>query len=95
MPERKQKKEPASLRTPHPKKLGLSVPPLLRLPHEELIRPQQPHNESPEAQKLGQLPSSPTAQEEELEVNHGKNASDRWGVYSTLALSIAGLGKSL
>ena len=75
MPERKQRKEPASLRTPHPKKLGLSVPPLLRLPHEELIRPQQPPNESPEAQKLGRLPSSPTAQEEELEVNQGRSTS--------------------
>lgn len=75
MPERKQKKEPASLRTPHPKKLGLSVPPLLRLPHEELIRPQQPPNESPEAQKLGRLPSSPTAQQEELEVNQGGSTS--------------------
>ena len=75
MPERKQKKEPASLRTPHPKKLGLSVPPLLRLPYEELIRPQQPPNESPEAQKLGWLPSSPTAQEEELEVNQGSSTS--------------------
>jgi hypothetical protein len=75
MPERKQKKEPASLRTPHPKKLGLSVPPLLRLPHEELIRPQQPPNESPEAQKRGRLPSSPTAQGEELEVNQGSSTS--------------------
>ena len=75
MPERKQKKEPTSLRTPHPKKLGLSVPPLLRLPHVELIRPQQPPNESPEALKLGRLPSSPTAQEEELEVSQGSSTS--------------------
>ena len=76
MPERKQKKESASLRTPHPKKFGLSVPPLLRLPHEELIRPQQqPIIENPEAQKLGQLPSSPTAQEEELDFNQGSSTS--------------------
>lgn len=69
MPERKQKKEVTSLRTPQPKKLGLSVPPLLRLPHDELIRPQQPQNESPEAHKLGHFPSSLDAHEEALEMN--------------------------
>jgi hypothetical protein len=69
MPERKQKKELTSLRTPQPKKLGLSVPPLLRLPHEELIRPQQSPNESPEAHKSGRFPSSPDAQEKVLEMN--------------------------
>ena len=37
MAETKPKQSP-SLRTPKPKKLGLSVPPALRLPHEELIR---------------------------------------------------------
>jgi hypothetical protein len=36
MPEIKPKQTP-SLRTPRPKKLGLSVPPALRLPHDELI----------------------------------------------------------
>ncbi len=77
MPERKQKKEPASLRTPHPKKLGLSVPPLLRLPHEQLIRPQQPPNESPEGQNLTLLPASPTAQEKPLEVNQANSTSLR------------------
>ncbi len=75
MPERKQKKEPTSLRTPQPKKLGLSVPPLLRLPHEELIRPQPSSNESPEAQKLEGLPSSPTAQRNAREVNQGGSTS--------------------
>jgi hypothetical protein len=69
MPERKQKKEVTSLRTPQPKKLGLSVPPLLRLPHDELIRPQQQQNESPEAHKLGHFPSSLDAHEEALEMN--------------------------
>jgi hypothetical protein len=73
MPERKQKKEPTSLRTPHPKKLGLSVPPLLRLPHEELIRPQQPANESPEAHILSRFPSSPDAQEKAPEMNHANS----------------------
>jgi hypothetical protein len=66
MPERKQKQS-ASLRTPQPKKLGLSVPPLLRLPHEELIRPQQPPTESPEARKAGRFASSLEAQEKALE----------------------------
>jgi hypothetical protein len=75
MPERKQKKEPTSLRTPQPKKLGLSVPPLLRLPHEELIRAQPPSNESPDAQKLEGLPSSPTAQRNAREVNQGSPTS--------------------
>ena len=75
MPERKQKKEPTSLRTPQPKKLGLSVPPLLRLPHEELIRPHPPSTERPEAQKLEGLPSSPTAQRNALEVNQGSSTS--------------------
>lgn len=67
IPERKQKKESTSLRTPQPKKLGLSVPPLLRLPHEELIRPQQPPTESPEARKAGRFASSLEAQEKALE----------------------------
>jgi hypothetical protein len=66
MPERKQKKS-ASLRTPQPKKLGISVPPLLRLPHEELIRPQQPPTERPEARKAGRFASSLEAQEKALE----------------------------
>src|SRR5262245_39916718 len=38
MADRKQKQVSASLRKAQPKKLGLSVPPLLRLPHEDLIR---------------------------------------------------------
>ena len=41
MPERKQRKESTSLRVPQPKKLGLSVPPVLRLPHDDLIRPEK------------------------------------------------------
>lgn len=36
MPETKPKQTP-SLRTPRPKKLGLAVPPALRMPHDELI----------------------------------------------------------
>jgi Helix-turn-helix domain len=45
MPEKKQKNASTSLRTPQPKKLGLAVPPLLRLPHEELIRAQEDQDE--------------------------------------------------
>jgi hypothetical protein len=75
MPERKQKKEPASLRTPQPKKLGLSVPPLLRLPHEELIRPQQPRIESIEAHGSSRLPSSPDAKEKALAMIQVTSAS--------------------
>src|SRR5215207_11067533 len=40
MPETKPKQSP-SLRTPRPKKLGLAVPPALRLPHDELIVAEQ------------------------------------------------------
>src|SRR5215212_9129553 len=40
MPETKTKPTP-SLRTPKPKKLGLAVPPALRLPHDELIIPER------------------------------------------------------
>jgi hypothetical protein len=40
MPETKPKPTP-SLRTPKPKKLGLAVPPALRLPHDELISPER------------------------------------------------------
>ena len=40
MPETKPKPTP-SLRTPKPKKLGLAVPPALRLPHDELINPER------------------------------------------------------
>src|SRR5467141_1172785 len=75
MPERKQKKEVTSLRTPQPKKLGLSVPPLLRLPHDELIRPQQPQSESPEAHKSGHFSSSLDAHEEALEMNQVSSTS--------------------
>jgi hypothetical protein len=35
-------KQTSSLRTPRPKKLGLSVPPALRLPHDELIVAAEP-----------------------------------------------------
>src|SRR5262245_40863481 len=48
MPERRQKKEASSLRVPRPKKLGLSVTPFLRLPHEELIRTETSSNPSDE-----------------------------------------------
>jgi hypothetical protein len=73
MPERKQKKEPTSLRTPQPKKLGLSVPPLLRLPHEQLIRPQR--IEGPEAHKSSGFPSSPDAQEKAQEMKQASSTS--------------------
>src|SRR5215204_579327 len=44
MAETKPKQSP-SLRTPRPKKLGLAVPPALRLPHDELIVAEEtPHN---------------------------------------------------
>jgi hypothetical protein len=75
MPERKQKREPTSLRTPQPKKLGLSVPPLLRLPHEELIRPQQPRIENTEANGSSRLPSSPDAQVNALAMIHVNSTS--------------------
>ena len=75
MPERKQKKEVTSLRTPQPKKLGLSVPPLLRLPHEELIRPQQP-NDSPEDHTSSRFSSLPQAHEKALEANTTSNADN-------------------
>lgn len=46
-------KTPESLRTPKPKKkLGLTVPPVLRLPHDDLISPAQP-----EKKDAGSLPS--------------------------------------
>ena len=73
MPERRQKKEVTSLRTPQPKKLGLSVPPLLRLPHEQLIRPQP--NESPEAHKSGRFSSSPDAPDEAVKLNQVSSRS--------------------
>ena len=75
MPEKKQKEEPTALRTPHPKKLGLSVPPLLRLPHEELIRPQQnPQKRSP-AQSSRDYPSPADIQEKAVEISQAKPAS--------------------
>jgi hypothetical protein len=45
MPEKKQKTDASSLRRPQPKKFGLAVPPLLRLPHEELIRVHEDQDE--------------------------------------------------
>ncbi len=86
MPERKRKKEPTSLRMPQPKKLGLSVPPLLRLPHEQLIRPQP--NESPVAHKSSPFPSSPDALDIGLElnqVNSTSHADDRHADLASLA----------
>lgn len=42
-------KQSSSLRTPRPKKLGLAVPPALRLPHDELIVAEEaPHLTTPE-----------------------------------------------
>jgi hypothetical protein len=52
MPETKPKQSP-SLRTPRPKKLGLAVPPALRLPHDELIIAQ----EAPRNTALDTMPS--------------------------------------
>src|SRR5262245_24590775 len=75
MPQGRPKSETASLRKPQPKKLGLSVPPLLRLPHEELIRPLQPgegglHTESP-----SDLASSTETRQRAIEISQADSAS--------------------
>jgi Helix-turn-helix domain len=70
----RQKKETTSLRTPQPKKLGLSVPPLLRLPHEELIRPQETADETPRAQKSSDFHSSTDNREEAVEISQAESA---------------------
>ena len=59
MSERKQKKEPTSLRMPQPKKLGLAVPPLLRLPHADLIQSQRTPNDDLHAEEVSAFPSPP------------------------------------
>lgn len=52
MAESKPKTAP-SLRTPGPKKrLGLSVPPALRLPHDDLIIAESTHDESEQKKTL-------------------------------------------
>ncbi|MDT7809268.1 MAG: hypothetical protein QOJ70_3081 [Acidobacteriota bacterium] len=58
MAETKPKQSP-SLRTPKPKKLGLIVPPALRLPHEELIKSQnsKPEGSMPSLTTMTRLPS--------------------------------------
>src|SRR6185503_11259066 len=75
MSERNEKKEPTSLRVPHPKKLGLAVPPLLRLPHEDLIQPQGTPSESSLAQPASALSSSQDASDRTVEISHAESAS--------------------
>src|SRR5947209_2108461 len=60
MAETKPKPGASSLRTPGPKKkLGLSVPPALRMPHEDLITPAQPQA-NPDSEQSAILPSMPS-----------------------------------
>lgn len=75
MTEGKQKKEPTSLRMPQPKKLGLAVPPLLRLPHEDLIQPQRTPDESSDAQESSAFPSPPDTEEKVVEISHAESTS--------------------
>ena len=75
MTEGKQKKEPTSLRMPQPKKLGLAVPPLLRLPHEDLIQPQRTPDESSDAQESSAFPSPPDTEEKAVEISHAESTS--------------------
>src|SRR3954468_10971846 len=82
------KEKPASsLRTPKPKKLGLSVPPALRLPHEDLINPRETSNKSEEA-PMTTLPgmgsqtslrsaSAHSSQSTRANEGHGARPSDR------------------
>jgi hypothetical protein len=60
---------------PQPKKLGLSVPPLLRLPPEKLIRPQQTPNESGPSAQSNDFPSQEGIQEKASEISHADSKS--------------------
>jgi hypothetical protein len=75
MAETKQKPAP-SLRTPRPKKpLGLAVPPALRLPHEDLISPQDEKSAEPNS-TLTSLPSQ-TSQTRHTSSSHSTQATSR------------------
>jgi hypothetical protein len=71
---RQKKQAAASLRIPQPKKLGLSVPPLLRLPHQDLIRPDSPTDEQ-SAQSVGERKSSSDEREESVQASQAEIAS--------------------
>ena len=75
MASRRQKKEAGSLRTPQPKKLGLSVPPLLRLPHEQLIRAQQSSEERSVPQRSSEGASPPDTRVKAIEISQADSAS--------------------
>jgi hypothetical protein len=75
MPDKKRKKEQSSLRTPQPKKLGLSVPALLRLPHEELIRPRQAADAYTPGQASSDAASSTDSRQRAGEISHADSAS--------------------
>ena len=75
MSESNEKKKPTSLRVPQPKKLRLAVPPLLRLPHADLIQPQRTPNESSLAKQPSALPSPQVASERAVEISHAESAS--------------------
>ena len=75
MSERNEKKEPRPLRVPQPKKLGLAVPPLLRLPHEDLIQPQRTPHERALGQPASALSSPQDASERAVEISHAESAS--------------------
>src|SRR5258708_17226907 len=60
-----------SLRTPKPKKLGLSVPPALRLPHEDLIMAES-NEENKDVLSLVRLPDESTP----TQPSHTTTASD-------------------
>ena len=71
----RQKKETTSLRTPQPKKLGLSVPPLLRLPHDELIRPDQTGEDDSRTESPSDLASSTETRQRAIEISQADSAS--------------------
>src|SRR5215510_5445305 len=76
MPEKKSKNDTPSLRTPHPKKLGLSVPALLRLPHEELIRPQPEQDDYTQAGGSKDSCSIPDTKAGAIHVGSGRQSNN-------------------
>src|SRR4030095_3874955 len=75
MPQGRPKSETASLRKPQPKKLGLSVPPLLRLPHEELIRPKQTGDDGSRTESPNDLAGLTDTGETPIEIRQADSAS--------------------
>src|SRR5258706_16192764 len=75
MSDRKQKKETTALRMPQPKKLGLAVPALLRLPHPDLIQPQKTPDGRSQAQVASTFPSTLDNSEKAVEISHAEFAS--------------------